>query len=162
MARELADFFKTEWVPEYMREYLQKKWDDLGERINWDDLLPIAEGQIAAENDAAKNANEVLFCDTDLRELKVYCKYYYQGSCPQEIENAVKNNFYDLYLLTDIDTPWVADDLRDRPEDRTTLFCIFEAELKKYGLNYHVLNGSRTEKFKKAVALTKKLVERQC
>ncbi|MBT8262426.1 MAG: ATP-binding protein [Bacteroidia bacterium] len=160
LASELADYFNTEWVPEYMREYLQKKWDELGERISWEDLLPIAQGQISAENETAKNANGILFCDTDLRELKVYCEYYYDGKCPEEIRNAVENNSYTLYLLTDIDSPWVADDLRDRPEDRTTLFRIFEKELIENGLNYHVLNGSRTEKFNKAVALTKKLVGR--
>ena len=160
LARDLAEHFSTEWVPEYMREYLQKKWDELGERISWDDLIPIASGQIALENELAAKTKDVLFCDTDLRELKVYCEYYYEGKCPEELEIAVQNNSYNLYLLTDIDTPWVADDLRDRPEDRTTLFRIFETELIKNDLNYHVLNGSRTQKFNKAVALTKKLVGR--
>jgi NadR type nicotinamide-nucleotide adenylyltransferase len=160
LAKDLAAHFKTAWVPEYMREYLQKKWDELEERISWEDLLPIARSQIATENIAARQANELLFCDTDLRELKVYCEYYYDGECPEEIEIAVRNNSYHLYLLTDIDTPWVADDLRDRPEDRTTLFRIFETELIKNGLNYHVLMGSRTQKFNMAVALTNKLLGR--
>ena len=32
LARQLANHFDTLWVPEYMREYLQEKWDVLYRR----------------------------------------------------------------------------------------------------------------------------------
>jgi NadR type nicotinamide-nucleotide adenylyltransferase len=157
LARMLAEHFKTAWVPEYMREYLQEKWNVKQEKITRDDLLPIAKGQITSENEKSMEAEGLLFCDTDLRELKVYCEYYYDGWCPDEIRQAADANRYSFYFLTDIDTPWVADDLRDRPEDRTTLFRIFEEELKMNGLKYHILNGSQEEKFEQAVEITQKL-----
>ena len=28
LAKKLADHYNTQWVPEYARAYLQKKWDD--------------------------------------------------------------------------------------------------------------------------------------
>ncbi len=160
LAEALADHFGTEWVPEFMREYLQEKWDRTGEKVSWDDLLPIAEGQIASENLKAKNAEEVLFCDTDLRELKVYSEYYYDGSCPEAIRNAVQENRYDLYFLTFVDTPWVPDDLRDRPEERKGIFRIFENELKSNGIPYHELSGGKLERLEKAIAITEKLLGR--
>ncbi|MEL6809954.1 MAG: ATP-binding protein [Bacteroidota bacterium] len=150
LARQLATHFKTQWVPEYMRTYLQKKWDLQGETIIREDLLPIAKGQIASENELSKKADTFLFCDTNLRELKVYSEYYYNGFCPPEITEAVQNHRYHYYFLTQIDTPWEADDLRDRPHDRSTLFRIFESELRKNDLPFTLLEGSEKERFTKA------------
>lgn len=160
LACELAAYFNTEWVPEYMRGYLQEKWDQKGEKIGWEDLIPIARGQIASENSKSTKANKLLFCDTDLRELQVYSEYYNNGKCPSEIRKAVEHNKYDLYFLTFVDTPWVPDDLRDNPEDRLGIFRIFENELKSNKLPYHVLRGSKEERLRKAIELTEKLVGR--
>ena len=33
LAKHLAEHFKTLWVPEYMRGYLQQKWDSEGEKM---------------------------------------------------------------------------------------------------------------------------------
>ena len=160
LATELAAHFNTEWVPEYMRDYLQEKWDEKGEKIGWEDLMPIARGQMASENNKAQKASKVLFCDTDLRELQVYSEYYHEGKCPSAIKEAVEANHYDMYFLTFVDTPWVADDLRDNPEDRLGIFRIFERELKSKGLPYHVLRGDKAERLKNAIELTEKLVGR--
>jgi len=160
LAGKLANHFNTEWVPEYMREYLQEKWDNKGEKISWEDLIPIAKGQIASENEKAQKAKNVLFCDTDLRELQVYSEYYNNGNCPSEIRKAVEDNRYDMYFLTFVDTPWVADDLRDLPDDRLGIFRIFEDELKSKGLPYQVLHGSIAERMKSAIELIEKLVGR--
>jgi NadR type nicotinamide-nucleotide adenylyltransferase len=151
LAKQLAAHYSSSWVPEFMREYLQKKWDHHRQKVTKEDLLPIAVGQMRRENELAQKASQYLFCDTNLLELKVYSQYYYDGFCPPELTRAASNNVYDLYLLTGIDTPWIYDDLRDRPEDRLTLFRIFEAELKKSKLPYAVLNGSETERLKLAI-----------
>ena len=79
LAKRLAEHFKTLWVPEYMREYLQKKWDAKGEKCTKDDLIPIAEGQMKVENETTKLVEELLICDTNLLEIKVYSQYYYDG-----------------------------------------------------------------------------------
>lgn len=152
LAKQLAAHYKTEWVPEYMRSYLQEKWDNKKETISKDDLLPIAQGQIASENSATKRANEVLFCDTNLLELQVYCEYYYNGWCPTEIKEATGNMVYDLYFLTGIDIPWQKDDLRDRPLDRSTIFRSFENSLKARNLPFIVLKGTKEERLHQATA----------
>jgi NadR type nicotinamide-nucleotide adenylyltransferase len=150
LAKQLAAFYDTEWVPEYMRTYLQRKWDTHKQLVTKEDLLPIAEGQLYAENKAAKTAGTFLFCDTNLRELKVYSQYYYDGFCPHEIVQACRENYYHHYFLTQIDTPWKADDLRDRPYDRQKLFRIFENELQINKLPYTLLEGSEQERLQKA------------
>lgn len=150
LARQLAAYYKSLWVPEYMREYLQEKWDTKNEQVTRDDLLPIAKGQMIAENNAAKEANTFLFCDTNLLELKVYSQYYYDGFCPDEIIKACSNNHYDYYFLTQIDTLWEADDLRDRPYEREKLFRIFEKELQDNKVPYTLLKGDEKERLEKA------------
>lgn len=159
LAKQLADYYETLWVPEFMREYLQKKWDLNQEKVSKSDLLPIAFGQMKIENEAALICKNLLLCDTNLLEIKVYSEYYYNGFCPPEIKNATLNNRYDFYFLTAIDTVWEADDLRDRPEEREKLFRIFETELIKNNLPFKILEGSEPERMKAAVKTIDELLK---
>jgi NadR type nicotinamide-nucleotide adenylyltransferase len=157
LAKQLAAHYNTKWVPEYMREYLEKKWENEQKPIARNDLIPIAKGQIASENKALEEANDLLFCDTNLLEIKVYSEYYYNGYCPPEIKTATEENQYHHYFLTYIDVPWEADKLRDRPHDRLKMFTIFEAELRKKQLPYTILKGSIEQRMKTAIKIIEKL-----
>lgn len=156
LAKKLATHFKTHWVPEYMRTYLEHKWDSTQEKITKDDLVPIAQGQIASENELASKTEGFLFCDTNILELQVYCTYYYDGWSPTLIEEAVQNHTYAYYFLTDIDVPWEPDKLRDRPFDRSTLFRSFESALKQRNLPYSILTGTTTSRFREAISILTK------
>ena len=103
------------------------------------------------ENELSKKADSVLICDTDLLETKVYSQEYYGGYVDPRLDEAAQTNTYDLYLLTYIDTPWEADDLRDRPELRLEMFQAFENALKTHGKKYIILKGSRKKRFNKAM-----------
>src|SRR5690554_8219055 len=92
LAAQLAAHYDTEWVPEYMRTYLERKWEEKKELITRDDLIPIAEGQLAHEAELAKKAEKLLICDTNLLELKVYSEYYYDGFCPEFIRKKATKN----------------------------------------------------------------------
>lgn len=153
LAKQLAKHFETEWVPEFMRTYLQKKWDKKAEKISKEDLLPIAEGQLISEKNTVKKANNYLFFDTNLLELQVYCEYYYDGWCPLEIKKAVENEHYDFYFLTNIDVPWLPDDLRDRPNDRSAIFRNFETALSSRGIPYAILSGTQEERLVAAIKI---------
>ena len=131
LSDQLARHYNTVWAPEYAREYLQKKWNNERKTCENSDLLPIAIGQMKLENKLVKKADKILICDTDLLETKVYSEEYYGGIVDPNLDKAAKINQYDLYLLTYIDTPWEADDLRDRPEQRLEMFKAFENTLKK-------------------------------
>jgi len=151
LSKLLARHYNTVWVPEYAREYLQNKWNNERKTCENSDLLPIAIGQLSLENDLAKKADKILFCDTDLLETKVYSEEYYGGMVTPELEKAAITNTYDLYLLTYIDTPWEEDDLRDRPELRLEMFKAFENALKKHNRPYILLDGPKKERFQKAI-----------
>lgn len=160
LAKQLAAHYNTLWVPEFMREYLQEKWNSEKKLVTKEDLIPIAKGQLKLEEQASQQIENLLICDTNLLELKVYSEYYYNGFCPSEIkEEATKNN-YSIYLLTYIDTPWEADDLRDRPENREEMFRIFEAELKEQSFPYQVLKGNQKERFENAIKIIDELLKK--
>ena len=103
----------------------RKKWNNERKTCEDADLIPIAKGQMALENKLALKADKVLICDTDLLETKVYSEEYYGGFVHPNLDTYALKNTYDLYMLTNIDTPWEADDLRDRPEQRERNVCCF-------------------------------------
>ncbi|MFK3989683.1 MULTISPECIES: AAA family ATPase [unclassified Psychrobacter] len=150
LCRDLAAHFGCPWVPEYMRTYLQAKWDKEHLTCTWEDLLPIAQGQIELENKLAAQAaqsdhNHYLFCDTSLFELMVYSNWYY-GDCPKALTNAALTHHYDLILLTEVDIPWVADDLRDSPHQRDEISAYFESQLTHHQKPFHRIGGDRYER----------------
>ena len=157
LCRDLAVHFGCPWVPEYMRTYLQKKWDSEQLTCTWDDLLPIAQGQIELENELAKQAAQTsdsgyLFCDTSLFELMVYSNWYY-GDCPEALTQAALAHHYDTILLTDVDTPWVADDLRDSPHQREDISAYFASQLTLHNKTFQRIGGDREERVQQVVKL---------
>lgn len=147
LCNALAETYHTVWVPEYMRTYLQRKWDEGRGVCEWDDLLPIAEGQLRTEREAMERAEGFLFCDTCLLELVVY-SYLYYGKCDSWIEEEAMRQVvgYDRVFLTYVDVPWVADDLRDKPNERQEVFDFFRRELNKRGVLYEVIKGTLEER----------------
>ncbi len=158
---KLAHHYNTVWVAEYAREYLQNKWNNERKTCENSDLLPIAVGQMKLENKLVKKADKILICDTDLLETKVYSEEYYGGTVDPLLEKAAAENSYDLYLLTYIDTPWEADDLRDKPQERLEMFNAFENALKKYDRPYILLKGDKKIRLKTAIKAIDKLLHKR-
>ncbi|WP_373075668.1 AAA family ATPase [Zeaxanthinibacter enoshimensis] len=158
LARQLAEYYKEPWVPEYAREYLQEKWDRVQKTCEPEDLVPIAIGQMRLENALAEKADRLLICDTDLLETKVYSEAYYLGSCDPLLEKYALQNQYNLYFLTGIDVPWEKDDLRDKPNEREQMFDYFRSTLEKYHRNFVTLRGDESSRFQTAIAHIDKLL----
>ena len=149
----LASHFKTNWVPEYARGYL----DNLTRPYQQHDLLTIARGQIRLEDKYAYDSQDLLICDTNLYVIKVWSQYKY-GTCHPEILNHIATRKYDLYLLTYIDLPWIPDPLREHPEKREELFNIYLNELKRQSVPCVVIKGQGEQRQRAAVKAIEKLV----
>ncbi|MBE7696431.1 AAA family ATPase [Tenacibaculum finnmarkense] len=158
LSGQLARHYNTVWTPEFAREYLQDKWNNERKICEQKDIIPIAEGQIKLENELSKKADKILICDTDLLETKVYSEEYYGGFVDANLDEAAIKNTYDIYFLTYIDTPWEADDLRDKPGERLEMFTAFENTLIKYKRPYVLLKGDKETRLKKAVEIIDKLL----
>jgi len=151
LSRQLADHYETEWVPEFLREFAQHKWDNEQKVCEEKDIMTIAQGQIRLENEASKNAHNLLICDTDLLETKVYAQTYFSDVKCEVLNQAIAHNHYTLYLLTSIDVPWQADDLRDRPTQRAQMFATFEAALISHHKPYVLLTGDESTRLASAI-----------
>ncbi|OYX23661.1 MAG: nicotinate-nucleotide adenylyltransferase [Flavobacteriales bacterium 32-35-8] len=160
LSLQLARYYNSVWVPEYAREYLQNKWNNERKTCEPEDLLPIAMGQINLENELAQKTDTILICDTDLLETKVYSEAYYLGYCDPILEKYALENTYDLYFLTYIDTPWEADDLRDKPDHREAMFKAFENALIDNNRPYVLLKGNKKERLETAVKYIDKLLKK--
>jgi HTH-type transcriptional repressor of NAD biosynthesis genes len=151
LAKALAAHYNTLWVPEYAREYLEEKWHKTGQICAPEDIFPIALGQMKLENEAAQQANKLLFCDTTLLSTQVYSEAYFEGWCDERIVQANDKNQYDIYFLTDIDVPWEKDLLRDRPHQRGEMFARFKSALTQRNLTFVTLSGSTETRLKQAI-----------
>ena len=150
LCKDLAAHYKTLWVPEFARDYLQEKWDTTQEICTLEDLPTIAQGQMNSENEALKNASKVLFCDTNILVTQIWSETHFDGYCDPKIIAAVNQVHYDLYLLTEVDIPWEADDLRDRPNDREGMFEYFKVKLEEQNVAYEYIKGDRENRIKQA------------
>ncbi|MEE2802476.1 MAG: ATP-binding protein [Bacteroidota bacterium] len=151
IAQELALHYNSIFIPEFAREYLQRKWDESKHVCTLQDLKPIAVGQRNLENQATLKGSDYVFCDTDILETYVYSLAYF-NQVPLSIEKAIHESHYDLYLLMDVDISWVKDDLRDKPEEREEMFHKFEAALQTFNKPYKRISGKGSERLKNAIA----------
>ena len=158
LAIQLAEHFKTAWVPEFARDYLQEKWDKKAQICDVDDMLPIAYGQTKLENEALSNANKFLFCDTNLLVTKVFSEVYY-NFCDPLLDKAARKHEYDLFFLTDIDVPWEKDDLRDKPEGRESVFAVFKQTLIDNNKPFITLSGDKDLRSCNAISIVNDLAK---
>jgi HTH-type transcriptional repressor of NAD biosynthesis genes len=146
LARELADYYQTLWVPEFARDYIFKK----GNHFDFEDMKKVGIGHFRSVNDSLKKANKLLFIDTDLITTLIYSRHYF-GQCPAIIQKLADEMRYDLYLFCDIDLPWQADPQRDLAGRREEFKQIFKSELEKRKIPFILISGQGRERFKAAV-----------
>jgi HTH-type transcriptional repressor of NAD biosynthesis genes len=158
MAMALADYYKTEWVPEYGREYSEIKMDaDYNGEWNSDEFVKIAIEQSLREDAAARIANRVLICDTDPFATTLWHKRY-MGYHNKQVREIADSRHYDLYLLTGDEIPFVQDGLRDGEDIRHDMHRQFIDELTSTGRRWQLLTGTHEERLRKAVGLIDKIL----
>lgn len=147
LCNQLAAHYKTIWCPEYAREYLLTN----GTNYTYDDLLTIAKGQLALENEyaerAIKNSLPLFFADTDMYVMKVWCEYVF-GKCHPFILEKIVEQKCDLYLFCDIDLLWVKDELREYPDlkSRNELYHIYKDILINQQVPWVEISGRYEER----------------
>lgn len=146
LASLLATYYKTVWVPEYARHYI----DRLERPYEEKDLPIIAKGQLEQEDQLLQEAKSVLICDTDLTVIKIWSEHKY-GACNKEVLKEYYARNYDLYLLTDIDVPWNDDPQRENPELRQYFYDAYKTDLQQRGVHFIEINGDFYNRQKKAV-----------
>lgn len=170
LCQQLATHYNTVWVPEFAREYLLS----LGKQYTFEDLLTIAKGQTALEENyilemnrqwATSNGQKKgishspltthhspLFIDTDMYVMKVWCEFVFD-KCHRWILQQIVERKYDLYLLCNIDLPWTPDQLREYPDldSRKRLFRMYLDILINQSVPWVLISGSDKQRFNQAI-----------
>lgn len=147
LSERLALHYKTTYVPDYSRYYI----DQLNRPYNEIDVLEIARGIIDQEDNMMPTANRIMFSDNDLINIKIWL-HYYKWHVPDWLENQIIKRKSDLYLLCDIDLPWVPDNQRMNSNDRAELFSKFAEEFSLYELHFKYVSGNQNERTEIAIA----------
>ena len=176
----LAAHYQTVWVKEYAREYLLKN----GTAYSFENLLDIAKGQITLEDAALQSfANRTgvpetiypnppftihdspltihhspLFLDTNMYVMKVWCEFVFD-KCHHWILNQIVERKYDLYLLCNIDLPWVKDELREYPDlvTREKLYHHYKDIMINQPVPWIDISGTYDERLQKAIQAVRAL-----
>lgn len=156
LCSQLAKHYKTSWVPEFAREYLL----NLGRPYQYDDLIIIAREQLQAEDEGLKaETGSVLFIDTDMYVMKVWCEFVF-GKCHSFILDQIVEKTYDLYLLCNTDLPWVKDELREYPDpvNRNILFRIYKDLMINQDTPWVEISGLDDERLLQAIKAVDQLL----
>ncbi len=155
----LAKHFSSIWCKEYAREYLLEHGTD----YTYENLLTIAEGQLNLEDQATEAAIDlhkqaggeglpILFIDTNMYVMKVWCEFVF-GNCHPFILKEIVQRSYDGYLLCKPDLPWVNDELREYPdlETRNNLYYHYKDVLVNQSLPWYEVKGQDPARSQSAI-----------
>jgi len=98
------------------------------------------------------DASPLLFIDTDMYVMKVWCEYVF-GKCHDYIYEQIAQRKYDLYLLCNIDLPWVKDELREYPDEgpRIELYAIYKDIMQNQPVPWVDISGNYEARLQKAI-----------
>jgi len=147
LGTRLAAHLGCEVVPEYGRAYCEANGTDIGMA----ELVHIAQTQDAMNRAAAAREGDIVLFDTDPLITAVWAEMMF-GERDAWFDTFTGNA--DLYLLLDIDLPFVDDGLRvyAQPEKRQCFFDLCRAELDRRGVNYALIQGEGAARFDAALA----------
>jgi len=172
----LAQHYNTQWCPEFAREYLLTHGTD----YTYDDLLYIAKGQLAMEDEYTQSLagssesrgnssvqdselrtlnSKLLFVDTEMYVMKVWCEFVF-GKCHRWVLDKIIERKYDLYLLCNTDLPWIKDELREYPDLKTrdTLYHIYKDIMINQSTPWVDISGDYDERLQKAIKAIDQLI----
>ncbi len=144
LSQQLAEYYSGIYVPEYAREYVEQ----LTQPYTFSDVCNIAKRQIEQLTEIYQT--NFIFFDTELIITKVWFLDKY-NCVPDFLEEALKNNPIEFYLLLEPDLPFEQDPVRENPHRREELFLWYKQELEYYGFNYKTVDGIGDFRLKKAI-----------
>jgi len=150
LAAQLAKHYNCLWNEEFGRLYCE----DIKRKLTIEDISSIAAGHLHnEEHRLLQNASmdsKIFISDTELITTQIWSELYFD-ECPEWIIEKNHRQNYDLYLLMDIDVPWVADTQRDFPNRRKEHFCRIKSELISRKLNFWIVSGCYEDRLKNAI-----------
>ncbi|MCL2892916.1 MULTISPECIES: multifunctional transcriptional regulator/nicotinamide-nucleotide adenylyltransferase/ribosylnicotinamide kinase NadR [Brenneria] len=163
LVNKLANIFNTTSAWEYGRDYVFSHLGGDEMALQYSDYDKIALGQAQYIDFAVKYANKVAFIDTDFVTTQAFCKKY-EGREHPFVQALIDEYRFDLVILLENNTPWVADGLRSLGS--ATARAEFQNLLKKMlvenGIRYvHVEESDYDSRFLRCVELVQQMLRHE-
>lgn len=153
LTERLASHFGVPFVPEIAREYVE----GLNRKYNYTDVENIAKIQIAQFSKISNSGVPYIFLDTWLIVTKIWFEFVY-NKIPDWLITEIEKTKIDLFLVCDIDLPWVYDPVRENGgENRKILQNKYIENITRYTFDYRIISGIGDERFYRALNILKEL-----
>jgi NadR type nicotinamide-nucleotide adenylyltransferase len=153
LTERLANHFGVPFVPEIARNYIE----NLDRKYNYTDIENIAKIQIAQFEEISNSNTRYIFLDTWLIVTKIWFEFVYNKTPDWLIKKIMKTKI-DLFLVCDIDLPWVYDPVRENGgENRKILQNKYIENITKSNFPYKTISGIDDDRFLKALKFLKEL-----
>jgi nicotinamide riboside kinase len=162
LSAQLANHYRTRWVPEYARSFLEARGGAYAEA----DLWPIAAEQLQSihrAEQAMKKEKSVqplpLFIDTELHVMRIWSEFVFHR-CDDRILKALADQPVDAFLLCDTDLPWQPDPLREQPDPlvRQRIFQYYLDALVHQALPWQRIQGQDATRLNTAIQFVDRLM----
>lgn len=145
LAKALARELDTVWVPEYGREL----WETRNARLEFPDMLHIAEIQVAREEAAARRAKRYLICDTTPLTTLLYSQLMFDRADPK-LENLADNPYeHTFFCVGDFD--FVQDGTRQPVEFQRKQQAWYESEFERRNIRALRISGALGDRVHAAI-----------
>lgn len=141
LSQKLARRMRTVYVPEYGRDFLEQRRDF---DFTFDDLEHICRGHLASTEAMAKQANKMMFIDTDPIITHLYGQIYWEAT-PSNVVQAMMDWQSDLTLVTMPTCEFVQDGTRELGNMREKVVEDYIGKLELLGRNYRLIDASDWE-----------------
>lgn len=147
LARELAKFHNTTWMPEHGREYWIKHQKN--RRLTLTQLVELAKGHLQQEDSLLSEADRYLFTDTNALTTFIFSQYYHGAADPRlsQLADAAASR-YDLVFLCDTDIPFQDTWDRSGEANRLEFQKRIIGDLGARKIPYFLLQGTVAERMK--------------
>ena len=147
VSKQAAHHFGAEWVAEHARSYVEQ----LNRPYTYEDVIAIAEKQIAVYHRLLISNRKIIIFDTFLIITKIWLQEVY-AKVPGRLSDELERMSVDLYLLCKPDIPWVSDGIRENETRRQELYSCYKNEIEKYGFPYQIVSGEGNVRLNQAIS----------
>lgn len=153
LTERLANHFEVPYMAEIAREYVE----NLNCKYTYSDVETIAKMQIAKFNSISKSDAPYIFVDTWLIVTKIWFEFVFKKT-PDWLINEILKTKIDLFLVCDIDLPWIYDPVRENGgENRKILQEKYIENITEFNFEYKLISGIDDERFYSALNYLGKL-----
>ena len=147
LANALGETYGWPVLGEYAVEYLQK----YGPSYDFDDLIKIAKGQHAQEEDMLIFTNKPVICDTSMLVMHIWSQVRF-GKTDPKILKWLDGRKGEVFLLCKPDIDWEPGPFRENPDDRELLYEKYNRWLRDNDCRFCVISGSGNQRLNTATA----------